>query len=281
MAEGPNGRRDYGRVLTFRTDDDGRGGRDDDEPRAETDSADDVDEDSAELRGEVDMNDFRNGIVFFVYGEDEDQIEDVERDYDSFSDVDEDGDDLQKELVDSDLDGRDDYRERVSGLDEVTEYFFRICVEYEDEDNDDTLECGDVEDFTTDDNGRSSGSDDRPDVETGGTDDVDDDSAILEGEVRLNDINFGQAFFIFGTDENRVDDATDEDEYRDIDRDGDELNKTGTRGIFTNRTTDVESTIFGLDDDTRYFYVLCVEYEDEDDDERLECGDIEEFRTDD
>jgi hypothetical protein len=121
-----------------------------DKPDVSTDNADDIRDDEAELNGEVDMNDAENGIVFFVYGEDEDQIEDVERDYDSYSDVDEDGDDLQKERVDSGFDGDDNFSEDVDNLDSNTEYFYVLCVEYEDEDGDDTLECGDVEEFETD-----------------------------------------------------------------------------------------------------------------------------------
>ena len=97
------------------------------------------------------MNDFRNGIVFFVWGEDEDQVDDIERDYDSYSDVDEDGDDLRKERVDSDLDGRASYRLDIRGLDDDTEYYFAICVEYEDEDDDEVLACGSTEEFETDD----------------------------------------------------------------------------------------------------------------------------------
>lgn len=121
----------------------------DDEPDVDTESAREIDDDSAELRGEVDMNDFRNGLVFFVYGEDEDEVEDVERE-DEYRDIRERGDDLQKFIVDSDLDRRDDYDRTINGLDDDTEYFFRICVEYEDEDDDETIECGRVEDFETD-----------------------------------------------------------------------------------------------------------------------------------
>lgn len=151
VAQDPSGRRAYGDIEDFRYDEGRRSNRrdDDDEPDVETLSARDIDENSAEIRGEVDMNDFRNGHVFFVYGEDEDDVEEVE-DEDSFDDIDERGDDLQKESVDRDLDGRDSYEEDITGLDDDTEYFFRICVEYEDEDDDETLECGDVEEFETD-----------------------------------------------------------------------------------------------------------------------------------
>ncbi len=121
----------------------------DDEPEVDTLSARDIEDDSAELRGEVDMNDFNNGIVFFVYGEDENDVEDV-ADEDAYNDVDENGDDLQKIKVDNDLDGDADYDAQVTGLDDDTDYYFRICVEYEDEDDDEVLECGDIEEFTTD-----------------------------------------------------------------------------------------------------------------------------------
>lgn len=153
VTESPSGVRDYGVTRYFYisgSSNNRNNNNNDDEPDANTDGADDVDEDSAELNGDVDMNDFNNGVVFFVYGEDEDQIEDVERDYDSYSDVDTDGDDLRKVRVDTDLDGDDDYSRRVTSLDDDTRHYYQICVEYEDDDDDDVLECGGVEDFETD-----------------------------------------------------------------------------------------------------------------------------------
>jgi len=134
----------YGQTTSWNTR-----SNNDDRPDVETLSARDIEDNSAELRGEVDMNDARNGRVFFVYGEDRNDIEDVE-DEDQYNDIDESGDDIQKVLVDSDLDNREDYDRNVSGLDDDTRIYFRICVEYEDEDNDDRLECGDVENFRTD-----------------------------------------------------------------------------------------------------------------------------------
>ena len=149
VAEDEDGRRAYGEVERFRTDRNGYSFSD--EPDVDTDEAENIEETQAELIGSVDMNDFRNGRVFFVYGEEEDQVEDVEDDYDEYSDIDEDGDDLQKVNVDSDLDGEQEYELTVRGLDDDTQYYFSICVEYEDEDDDETISCGRVEQFTTDD----------------------------------------------------------------------------------------------------------------------------------
>lgn len=151
VAEDPRGDLAFGSTLSFETDDDNDDDdNDEDEPDVTTEEADDVDNESAELNGEVDMNDFEDGTVFFVYGTDEDLVEEIEDEYDTFDDIDEDGDNLRKEVVDSNADGYDFYSEDVFGLEEDEEYFFQICVEYEDEDDDETLLCGGVEEFETD-----------------------------------------------------------------------------------------------------------------------------------
>jgi len=151
-AQNGNGVVASGNVVQFRTDDDGGTGGNDQEPEADTQSARDIDEDSAELRGNVDMNDFDNGIVFFVYGQDQDRVNDVENDYNSYNDVenDEDNDEFEVERVDTDLDGSEDYERNVSGLDEDERYYFQICVEFDNDNGNSELECGGVEDFETD-----------------------------------------------------------------------------------------------------------------------------------
>lgn len=148
VAVDADGDKDYGVTYSFVTD--GDSNNNGEEPVVTTRSATDIDDESATLRGAVDMNDFSSGLAFFVYGEDEDAVNDAEDDFDSYDDVDEDGDNLQKVLVDSDVDGSDDFSEDVSGLDNNSNIFFTLCVEYEDNDNDNTLSCGAVREFTTD-----------------------------------------------------------------------------------------------------------------------------------
>ena len=143
-----DGNEKYGSVYSFTTDDDS----DNEEyPDVETRSADDVTDDSAELGGTVDMNDFNNGTTFLVYGEDEDQVEDVEDDFDAYNEVEEDGDDLQKVRFETDLYYSESYRTEVDNLDNDTRHYFAICVSFEDEDDDDLILCGDVKSFRTDD----------------------------------------------------------------------------------------------------------------------------------
>jgi hypothetical protein len=151
VAEDPGGNVSYGSIESF-VSDQGQDNHDDnndnnDEPNAETEDAEHITDNSAELHGSVDMNDFEDGTVFFVYGQDESAVEDVE-DEDSYNAIDEDGDDLQKMKVYSGLDDSRSFWSSIYNLDNDTDYYFRICVGYDDDG--DTLSCGDVESFTTD-----------------------------------------------------------------------------------------------------------------------------------
>ena len=147
IGEDEDGEVDKGTILSLRTDDNSSSSNQED-PDVITDNADNVTEDTAELNGSVDMNDFGNGKAFFVYGEDKSMVEDVENDFDTYADVDESNDDLQKVLVDSSFDGDDSFAFDVSNLDDKTNHYFSMCVEYED--NDDVLSCGSVKTFETD-----------------------------------------------------------------------------------------------------------------------------------
>jgi hypothetical protein len=249
----------------------------DQEPDVDTKSAKDIQDDSAELRGDVDMNDFQNGIVFFVYGQDEDMIEDVEDDYEEYRDVkdDEDDDDFEVVRVDSDLDDDDRFEEDVNNLEEDERYYYIICVEYEDEDDDETLECGDVEDFETD----GDNNNEKPDAETKSASNIRDDRAELRGEVDMNDFDNGRVFFVWGEDEDDVEDVENEDRFSDITEQGDDLRVSSVKTDHDN-SDNFELDVFSLDDDTRHYFRMCVQYEDEDDDETLECGDVEDFETD-
>lgn len=158
VSEDEDGRRDYGSTLSLRSDDDYDNDDDDwdddndndEEPDVETGGASSIRTSSAELRGEVDMNDYENGYVFLVYGEDEDLIDAVTDDYDQYADIDTAGDDLQKTGIYSGLDNTRTFFTIVGGLDEDTDIFYAYCVEYEDDDNDEVITCGDTESFTTD-----------------------------------------------------------------------------------------------------------------------------------
>ncbi len=122
----------------------------DDEPEAYTSSATSVGRYEARLRGEVRMNDFSRGEVFFVYGTDRALIDDVDDAADSYADVSTRSDRLEKIRVNSNASGSRSYEAWVSGLIRDREYYFRACVGYKDSRNRDALTCGTTLRFTTD-----------------------------------------------------------------------------------------------------------------------------------
>lgn len=243
-------------------------------PDVETEEVDNIDEDEAELQGNVDMNDAEDGIVFFVYGQDEDHIEDIDSDYDNYDDIDDDdGDDFEVEEVDNNLDGYESYDVTIDDFEEDETYYVVLCVAYEDDDNNEDLECGEVEEFETDDD-----SSEKPDVEVLNPTNVDEDSAELRGEVDMNDFEDGTVFFVYGEDEDQVEDAAEEDTYNDIDEDGDDLRK-----IILDTSVDgfqsFEQPVYGLNENTDIYVLFCVAYEDNDTGDELECSEIDSFET--
>ena len=150
VARDNDGGYDYGSILNFKTAGDNHQNNESQLPQVWTDDADNINDDTARISGEIDMNDFDNGYAFFIYGEDEDQLNDVTDDFNNYTDIDEDGEDLQKISVDSNVD--DDFQmwAELSHLDNDTVIFYTACVYFEDEDDDDLIICGDTESFTTD-----------------------------------------------------------------------------------------------------------------------------------
>ncbi len=121
----------------------------DDEPEAFTNNATSISRNSAQLRGRVDMNDFRNGEVFFVYGTDEYLVEEVEDDFTSYSNVRTRTDRLEKVRISGQVNGNNNFTATVSNLERNEDYFFSICVGFINDNNRNVITCGDVEEFST------------------------------------------------------------------------------------------------------------------------------------
>lgn len=148
VVEDKNGRRSYGERRYFQLDNYSGSSYRDEEPTVNTNRADEISRNSARLRGDVDMNDFDKGQVFFVYGESRNQVINVE-DENSYYDINENRRDLKKVLVDRGLNGFRSYWYRVGNLYDNTNYYFRLCVGYDNDRRNETLECGDVRQFRT------------------------------------------------------------------------------------------------------------------------------------
>lgn len=227
-------------------------------------SAQDVEEDEATIRTNIDLNGASKAVGFFEYGTSRSNLK-----YETKT----------LNIVNSGDDTRS-FSVTIDDLDEDETYYYRP-VAYG---PDGYKQYGDTRSFTTDDDSRSSSrsssNDDEPDVDTDGYDRVEETTAYIYGEADMNDYRNGKVFFIFGVDDDEVEDATDEDEYNEIETERDELMKFIVDSDLDD-DEDYSGRLYNLTEDTRYYYTLCVEYEDDDDDETLECGSIEDFRTDD
>jgi len=160
-----------------------------DDAEVETLSAVDVEDDEAELRGEVQEGD--NVRVWFAISR-----TDTTPSCSSSS---------QRESVSGRYDEGDDFDEVVTNLRDDTRYYYRACAQDDDRD----ITSGDIRRFTTDDEN----DEDAPEVETEDVDDIERTTAELNGSVDMNDFKNGIVFFVWGEDEDQVEDVEDEDEY--------------------------------------------------------------------
>lgn len=121
------------------------------EPVVEEVSHMNVTNNSVQLHGEFDVYSYTPASVFFVYGQDDDLVEDVADDYDTYFDVNEDGQDLRK-MHYLGFGQTGDFgitTGTIGGLESDEEYFYTACIEFTNSNNNQELVCGDVEEFET------------------------------------------------------------------------------------------------------------------------------------
>ncbi|MBP6854738.1 MAG: hypothetical protein KBD26_00270 [Candidatus Pacebacteria bacterium] len=129
---------DCGSILHFETSTEDTGS--DQEPSVTTLSEDNVDEDSATLRGEVDANDDSVDSCWFEWGTN-DAIDDL--------------DETENVSCSISSDDTEEFSETITGLDEDEDYYYRACAE-----SDLGEDCGSIMSFTTD-----SDDNDNPDID--------------------------------------------------------------------------------------------------------------------
>jgi hypothetical protein len=148
VVEDQKGNRQYGKTRTLFTPDSAMTVSFTGRPLVETEGVEEIRSTSAELKGFVSMNDYEDGLLFFVYGTSLRDINDVE-DYDTYEEVRVVRGEMNKAKTrDRELfNGRDVVRLRVSGLQRATKNYYRVCVEYRD--GGDAIRCGDSQSFVT------------------------------------------------------------------------------------------------------------------------------------
>ncbi len=221
----------------------------------------------------VDMNDGISGIPFLVYGEKREMVEKAEQ-ADDYNDIEEDDEDLMKKRLATGIRGRSEINTTITDLEKRTEYFYLACVEYDGEH--DGLTCTSVRSFETDAKDHS----DKPLVTTGGVK-VSGNTASLSGVAAMGDFRGGLIFVVYGTDSELIGEVEESNRFVNISQRQDLIQKVlvADSGLFGEKKYQKSVTTF-LPNEI-YYYRFCVEYEDEDEDNRLEsvlsCGAVKSF----
>lgn len=190
-------------------------------------SAEDIDEDSAMLVGEIN-SDSDNVIRWFEWGTDED--------------------DLDETLdLSGNQDGDGEFSKRLDDLDEDEKYYYRACGEDDNGDED----CGSIRSFTTDDDNNNDDNGDAPQVSTTNPSSVTQTSARLNGVVDINNDEDTQVWFEWGTSSNLSSDTNKIDAIDTTHLSGD--------------TYSFGSTITGLRSGTIYYFRAVAENDEGDD----------------
>lgn len=219
--------------------------------------ATDIEAYSAKVTGNYQMNDGEDGIVFLVYGTSQNLVNAASEE-ERYSDIDEENEALQTARLAVRAIGKGEFAYTMSGLDRDTQYFYRVCAEY-DSDNKSGMTCSYSQSFTTDRRDFS----DKPQATV--------DAALvagrmakLGGSIAMNDFNDGHAFFVYGTNESYVEGVAKVSGFSWISQYGDLLQKVS---LDTNVDNDsyFAKTIRDLQPTITYYYRMCTEYADEDD----------------
>lgn len=144
VSDGPNNERSYGSATRFTT----YTHWSNQAPSVDAFRVTSVGPYSAVVSGGIDMNDYRNGTAFLVYGENEDDIRSVSREH-RYRDIDVDGDYIQKVLLDRDLDEYRTFTETLRYLDLDTTIYAAFGLEYKNDDGDYVILMSNVLSFTT------------------------------------------------------------------------------------------------------------------------------------
>jgi hypothetical protein len=168
---------DCGSVKSFSTDGENNN---DDNIEVTTLSAQNIEDDSATLRGDIIETNGEDVVRYFEYGEDEDDLDETT-------------------YLSGETDNEGDFSKTINGLDDDTTYYFRACIESQDSNDED---CGSVKSFSTDDGDNDNGNDGDLEAVTTFATGITGTSAVLNG-ISTNDTNWSStSFFQYGLNSN-------------------------------------------------------------------------------
>jgi len=225
------------------------------------------------LEIDVQMRDMEDGQVYAVYGQSRSEVtEAITKEYD---DIDENGDRLQVQRVAVRVIGTREFTESIDDLDDETQHFYAACVSYDG--RRDGFVCTRVNSFTTPDDSFG----DAPRVTTGSVS-VSGNIIALTGSVNMRSFRDAQAFFVYGTDKNAVNQVEGQRAMINIRQNGDRLQRILVDSD-VDRSDSFRAIVRDLRFSTAYVARLCVEFENKDERGRerlyVECGETKGFIT--
>ena len=168
------------------------------------------------------------------------------------------------------------YSVTQSGLNNNTTYYYRACVTI----NGEVYGAPNVEQFRTTSSGIGTDTT-LPEADTQTESNVDENSATLKGRIRMNTINNGKVFFVYGEDQSKISSTTpDYDSYDEV---LNNLDGNDFRAVSVNNDLDEDGwtsfsrEVGNLRTDRMHYFQICVEYQHSGD--NLRCGGVESFRT--
>jgi hypothetical protein len=218
-------------------------------------AAQNIEANSALLRGDVSVGTETIGDVFYIYGYNKTDVDRSIAAYTTYDQV------LANKRTEANVTRatrsltRDkEILHRVSDLAPDTKYYVRLCAERVDQ-----LSCSQVTSFTTIPGAYSVGEVRIPTIRITDESAMKADEMMLEMTIAMRDTVDGDVYLIYGESQAKTEDAR-EQTYSRVDADDQQLQKTrivsnirGTQRLF--------KTVDDLEADTLVYYIVCVEYD--------------------
>lgn len=239
-------------------------------------SAINVDFRRATIRGDIEVPaDVQLGTLFFVYSDSQSRLISNTGRTDTYEDAVE-SDSVIPVRISQTTRNSTSPEKSISSLRDNERYYYRLCVEESQE----VLLCSPVSSFDTVEDVNQSSYYSAPSASTQRAEDIQGTSATLKGSYRINSAENITAFYVYGESQRLVASIPEDyDEYRDVEEAGDNLQKVKL-GSSVSTTVSPELVVEELDEDTLYYFRLCVAYDDDTATE-IRCGNTLNFTTDD
>lgn len=245
----------------------------------QTQSAESINENSAYLRADIQINESETADIYFVYGTSKSQVEKASRKT-SFARIDQSGERLQKLFVGG-VYHNTSFSKKFSNLRSNEKYYFTACVDSKEG----PFECSSaIKSFETN-KENSNNNFKNPDVQTrspfldmlgirGQAWQL-----IFEGHSEHNDAINIKTFFVYGHNTESLDIESNYSSYNEINTNSGIKKTNYSHSPDTNSTATFTKSVTPVIEDLNQpnYFSACIEYRDEDNDTQLECGNSRRF----